>query len=369
MDPETKLYGYVNKDFEWVIPPQFADASDFAADGLARVWTEADSLPETANAIIDATGDFAVGPFEDVRIGDTCGYGDDLIPAKSSDAGWRWGFITRAGEIALPHVFHDVSCFYEGRVAPVAFAEGSCGFVDREGEPAPGLPVEFACEGSAPSFSSKGEIKLPGSEPGEWLLVDSYGETVFSVTLPTNIVGFELQGLYEQGVAAAQVEGEYTAQGIIDRSGNWVLAPFEGYIVEGGPGEPWLAYLANAADEESYGFVNERGEWAIPAQFANANVFQEGKSCACQPNKYTCGFIDETGSWSIQPEFGACGSFRDGQAWASDGDLSNGRWGTIDETGAWIHEPAFAREYRPGSNFLYSYPSFRPIYGPSSSVP
>ncbi|MDR1264667.1 MAG: WG repeat-containing protein [Propionibacteriaceae bacterium] len=358
--PETELYGYVNKEGGWVIQPQFTQADGFTRNGLAAVRVgPVDGDPSGGNtvlfdAIINTDGTFVAGPFENILIQSSCGYAYDLIPAIpkgfTTEAKY-WGYVTRTGELAIPYSFQKVSCFYEGEVAAVRYSNGGCIFINNQGGEAEGFPW-FSCSNYPPNFSIEGEVGVHDQSSGEWILVNSQGETVFQVQLPNGIESVRLQDLQRYGVAAASlVDG---TAGLVDKSGRWITEPFDGYILRGDTADRWLSYVSYPENPGlHYGYLDAQGAWAIPPQFTDAGLFREGKAAIytyVEGVGPSWGFIDTMGDWVIEPQFKDCHYFDDGEAWATaDGTL----WGRIDDTGAWIQQPWFFG--------TYGLPAFYPI--------
>lgn len=125
--------------------------------------------------------------------------------------------------------------------------------------------------------------------------------------------------------------------------------------------KPALAqeYLAAAKKEGKWGFINERGQFVIPAVFDNVMPFKDGLAAVNQgyhfdhtsaeksnPGKW--GFIDKEGNWVIKPQFEAVESFQEGLAKVNIGamyrsyqgiKLMGGKWGFLDKNGKWFIQP------------------------------
>ena len=58
---------------------------------------------------------------------------------------------------------------------------------------------------------------------------------------------------------------------------------------------------ALSTEKGRYGYLNAKGEWAIPPQYAFADEFYEGRAMAMLDSG--CGLIDENGGWIISPKY------------------------------------------------------------------
>ncbi|GAB4439121.1 MAG: hypothetical protein Kow0031_20990 [Anaerolineae bacterium] len=91
----------------------------------------------------------------------------------------------------------------------------------------------------------------------------------------------------------------------------------------------------HSADGESYGFVDETGQWVIEPQFDFAGEFSEGLAVIEQDGKY--GFVGPDGAIVIEPEYDFAAGFSQGLAPVA----LDGLGGFIDPTGQRVIEPQF----------------------------
>ncbi|HEX6871619.1 MAG TPA: WG repeat-containing protein, partial [Micromonosporaceae bacterium] len=101
---------------------------------------------------------------------------------------------------------------------------------------------------------------------------------------------------------------------------------------------------------DRWGFLDERGGWPIPPQFAEVQPFRDGVAWVRPVGLETWGLIDEAGRLLIDPRVGhpGVGSFSDGLAWVSrDG---NGGWVAIDKANRVVIPGGFddVRPFRRG---------------------
>ncbi len=100
-------WGYMDRDNQWVLPPQWVSASDFAADGLARVESR------NKTGFIDQSGKTVI-PLD----WDTAEDFDPVGLALVSQRG-KFGFIDRSGQIIVPLTWDSTEGFKGNSLAPV----------------------------------------------------------------------------------------------------------------------------------------------------------------------------------------------------------------------------------------------------------
>ena len=97
-----------------------------------------------------------------------------------------------------------------------------------------------------------------------------------------------------------------------------------------------------------WGYINERGEYAIMPQFYDASSFHEGLAFVVTKERDSCGYIDKRGKYIIKYPVEGCSMrwieecyFVEGMAPACDGK----KWGYVDRKGNWVIEPSFDFAY------------------------
>jgi len=94
-------------------------------------------------------------------------------------------------------------------------------------------------------------------------------------------------------------------------------------------------YLAVAREKDLFGYIDEKGNWAIQPVYEDAETFSEG--LARVRVKDLWGFIDSKGKLVIEPAFTKVKNFTNGSA----GACKNNVWGIIDKSGKWLIEPKY----------------------------
>jgi WG containing repeat len=278
---ENGRYGYIDCTGKFAIAPKFASARAFSG-GVAAVREM--SQGETAGRVlwIDHTGrvvyagkvrhvltDFHEGflLLADEKRGWEPGYVnshfDWAIPAQPLFRGpfhdglavfgvgevidRKFGYIDRAGKILVPAKYDRAADFSEG-LAGVCYwpAKSSdsdqriwhCGFINTHGREV--IPTIFK---SVSSFSSGHAIAE--EQNGNKVIIDKWGKVVRAIS------SFEVPGQFREGVAVAR-------------------------------------------KAQSIGFINTKGDWVIPPQFAGATDFSHGLAMVQLTDK-EYGYINKAG--------------------------------------------------------------------------
>jgi len=230
-DYRITKYGYVNKNGEIEIMPEFDFAREFH-EGLATVYT---------GSIIKEEG--------------------------------KWGIIDRSGKYVVPPIFDYIESFSEGlaRVQIGNGLEGRSGYIDTKGNFV--LPPIFV-EGT--SFSEGYAItRLPDSE--DYLYIDKKGEPLRDKKDEVIIVRHNNNGcfkastdykhtlclskyLFKEGRAVYGRNGRY---GIIDKQGNIIVSAKFNQIDKFSDG---LAFSKKRASDDSNGecYIDPKGKIIIP---------------------------------------------------------------------------------------------------------
>jgi len=216
-DPDTGKWGYINKQGDWAIQPQF-DLAFLMIDGFAAV--RVGDYDTGKWGFIDKTGRFVVNPLF-----------DSARPLREGLAGVRvgdrWGFIDKTGEFVISPAFSDARPFSSDGYAAVAIGEGV-------------------------------------SEQ-KWGLIDKSGEIVVPIE-------YGMLWLAGEGLVAVRVGDRETGKyGFIDFKGRWIVNP----TLSNPPS--FSMGLAPVKVEDStgvkWGYINPRGEFVIAPQFAEAGQF------------------------------------------------------------------------------------------------
>jgi hypothetical protein len=266
-------WGYIDRTGKMVIQPQFEQAGGF-------------------------TGELAV-----VSVGGKQGLhdlGDDTIGGSSAVIqhvdGSKFGYINRQGQFVIEPQFDRAFGFDDGGLAVVNVGGrfvpqqyvigGRWGAINRSGDIV--IPLEYNSmlmikDGLAP-FNKGGQQNEVGMVvEGLWGYIDRTGKTVISPR-------FQQAKRFSQGLAPVNVGGRFEPRYIAkhDREIQW----FSGGM---------------------WGFIDQKGEFAIPPRYEAAEEFSEGLAVVKRDGKY--GYVDLAGSLVIPCKFDQAGDFSQGLAY------------------------------------------------------
>lgn len=316
-------------------------------------------LVEGMYGLVDDRGQLVLPPeLEDIRDF----FAEKWAPAKK---GGLWGFIDRAGQFVVPPSFLDVGMYAENGLALAQnadpdypdpdrariFSTSRWGYIDRSGKWR--LSPQFE---QAEPFASNGLAAVRHGD--RWGYIDSQGHWVITPRY------FRARNFQKTGLAAAEEGGKW---GLIDRRGNWVVAPryqtlhhderfgdlspFHdtngwGFLAADGRvaiGARFQAVKAFRQDrwtaaklEGKWGYIDRRGEFAIPPRFNDSSGFVADRAAVRIAGKF--GYIDRSGDLVIPAGYTDAGAFSpDGRAQVKTDE----RWGVIDRQGKWMIAPRF----------------------------
>jgi hypothetical protein len=149
--PSLEAWGYINKDFEFVIKPKFRAVAPFS-EGLAKVAVLEND--EEKVAFIDQSGSFTLPPsfntdFKFRRNASDFSEGlaalsEGLRPSRTS--GETFIYIDKTGKIVLETQFFYASAFHEGLASVYDDNSNRWGFIDRTGKVVIPLKYEAASD-------------------------------------------------------------------------------------------------------------------------------------------------------------------------------------------------------------------------------
>lgn len=308
-------WGFVNKEGEMIIQPQFLEAGMFS-EGLAPVKTDA------GWGYLDRSGKVVLEGFDQAEVFSE-GLAAVKIPSSGplveklgKDSAELWGFIDSSGKFVIKPQFQDAGPFREG-LAAVA-SGGKYGFIDRDGTFEIKPQFDLAC-----NFSGDRAAVLINEQTGSLSL--KVGEDIYRVK------GGRWYYINKKGEAEA---------GMFEDCGAYVdkLAPVAAGKYQG------------TARPDRWGFINDKGRYVIKPSYNDAHAMSEGKAAvqvgtwksmgkgirSWEPGKW--GYVNKSGKTIIKAEFDGADPFSEGMAAIK----MNGKWGYINEDGDIIIKPRFA---------------------------
>lgn len=292
------LYGYIDRDGEMVINPQFDDALAFT-EGLAPVqvgdrW-----------GYINHSGDTVISP----QFNEAESFSEELAAVLVGD---RWGYIDPTGNMIINPQFNNVESFSEGLAA--VLVGNRYGYIDPIGD--------MVIDPQFDKIRSFSEGLAAVQVSGRWGYVNLEGNIV---TNPQ----FDSIGDFSEGLAAACIDERC---GYVDPFGTMVINPRFGGHGEFSEGLAPVR-IGRRLGVDLWGFINQNGELVIDHQYVWTWGFSEGLAAVQVDGQW--GYINQTGDMVINPQFYDAGSFSEGLARvARQGD----RYGYIDSTGSFVWE-------------------------------
>ncbi|HET9870795.1 MAG TPA: WG repeat-containing protein, partial [bacterium] len=268
-------------------------------------------------------------------------------PFRVVESAPQWGYIDASGKVQVQPQYDDARPFQEGLavadqgpdvvwIGPsgkelfrkprdlygknahfaVGYHEGLIRFMDR------GKLLDPGGGGAAPEYDDhygaadrEGNIVLPPifremGVPSEGLV---FGEVVGDPETEARAAVYRLDGTkafddpdwaqeFSEGMAA--VRGGY-----LDTNGKKALEVVDGI---NGSFREGLASLAvgKGAGGTKYGFIDRKGQWAIPPRFCFADPFSEGLAGVQEKEGGKWGYIDHAGNMVLAPRWGWVHDFR-----------------------------------------------------------
>ncbi|MCX6351499.1 MAG: WG repeat-containing protein [Bacteroidetes bacterium] len=354
-----KLYGYINEKGEVLISPKYEEAFSFN-NGFALVTTNsryssnwefintkgenvfnkkfaaAKSFVDGFAAVrivkgdygfIDKTGNFISKP-QYKEIGD---FKEGFARVKFQD---KWGYIDSTGKEIIYPQFSNARDFSEGLAMVSQFVDYSFtqySYIDQTGK----VVIKLG-ERDAPVLSSG---------------ISNYGMSK-DKKLEFAFCDFH-NGMAMIGIDRTQGYIGFSGTVFIDKAGKTVIKPKDSYqsIYHYNEG------FALAQKYGVYGFLNDKGKWAITPIFEDAGNFHEGLAKVKLNDNW--GFVDATGNVVINkdilkskteiilnPPYDAVSDFSDGFAVVQ----VRQKYGYIDKSGNWIIKPelTLAKPFKNG---------------------
>lgn len=279
-------WGFIDKSNRIVIPAKFTGAESFK-DGIAAVCEGSSFAGEDRWIYIDKVGRYIFESKEDLSYR---GFDDRLMSVKKGE---KWGYLDTKGTWAIHPKYADTNTFSAG-LAGVVEVDGTAGFINTKGE---------------------WVIRLEKAHP--------------------NYMGFSegLAGVFDE------TEGKY---GFIDSSGKFVIPPRFREVREFAEGRAAVCVMEN--DEtgwplRKWGVIDREGEFVVPPRFETVWSFEEGMAKAVDENGN--GFVDRSGKLVIPCKFRTVDPFHNGLAYVRVGgfDDENSWSGYIDKHGEFVWRP------------------------------
>jgi len=300
----TGEYGYIDKEGNMVIEPQYPYANEFS-EGLASV-----SIGEIEGSLgerwvyIDNNGEVEIDAFYE----SAGSFSEGLAPVWVESDEMYLGYIDREGNYVIePERFRTAMPFSEGlaRVSLGNTIEISQGFIDRTGEYV--IPDELEGTETEGCFYNGRALIYNSAFLGDTYRIEyGYIDKAGAVVIEPQ---FEYAHRFSEGLAPVKVDGKW---GYIDTLGNIVIEPQYEDLGIYTRGRIFSEGLAAVSIDGKWGYIDSAGNMIIEPQYDNAGMFSEGLAAVLVNEKW--GYIDKNGNMIIEPQYADAGYFSEGLA-------------------------------------------------------
>jgi hypothetical protein len=274
------------QEFEWVIKPQYENATSFTDANLAAVQQHGNW------GYVDKSGTWVIKP----QFGKAESFKSGLAAVQLHEF---WGFIDSNGNWIIKPLFKDVTDFSEGLAG---VCKENWGFIDKTGT--------YAFEYRFEDLGKFSEGLAAARQKGKWGFIDKTGAWVIKPR-------FNDVCVFKDGLAGVCLLEQW---GFIDKTGNGVIeVKYEdaGVFNEG---------LVEVKLDNKWGYIDKTGAWVIKPVYKTVTSFSNGLAAVCQKGKW--GYMDKTGTWVIQPQFDEAVCFAEKSRIAEVNQ--GGKWGFIE---------------------------------------
>lgn len=288
--------GFIDKAGKFVIEQKFSDARNFS-EGLAAVYFGEFAMHRGYDkaGFIDKTGKLVVEPIYD----DVMDFSEGLAVVRKNG---KSGFIDKTGKVIIPLQFDYAFSFAEGLAT--VFVNGKYGFIDRMGkiviEPQFTYANRFAENFAVVKIGGGTILPYPYSTYQEreyfdkietkYGFINKKGEIVYSFSA-------RRAGSFSNGLAAVETLNGF---GFINNKGEFAIQPKFSSVFGTTPQFSEDLSLTVLKDSK-IGFIDKTGKVVIKTDYKYANDFENGLAQVCEEVINTCGYIDKTGKVIWKP--------------------------------------------------------------------
>lgn len=261
-------YGFIDKNYNFIIEAQFEEAKDFTDSGLAAVKNSEDLW-----GYINASGEYVIP----ARYLDAYGFNEGYAAVEVEYG--KWGYIDESGTLVTSADYDAASYFQEGFTT---VQKGNQYYLMDVKENIV-APVRYAT-------SYTNGLAIDVDESGKLGMLDTNGELVIPYEYSV------LFGADDVGNIVAERNGSY---GIIDRNNN-IVVPFE-YSSIGEIDDCDIYWVKDESD--LYGFIDKEGKVIVPCQYKSVSGFSANGMALVKTQDDLYGYINTDGSYRIEPQY------------------------------------------------------------------
>lgn len=298
-------YGYINKKGEFVIQPQFKNATPFVGD-IALVQDESEMF-----GYINMKGEYVIKPeYDEATIF------HEGIAWVVKPEGYPIAINARGEELFSAKFAENVGIFCEGFAVYQDVETQLYGYLNTKGE----VVIKPIYVSAKNFFEGMAVAATQGSKFG---YINTKGEWVIN---PQFKIGFD----FSNGKTC--VSNEKDSWGVIDKKGTFVINPQFDILVP-----DRKDYIIQQEGSKKMGTCDEKGKIIINPQFDNMGAFGKNNLAPVKVGE-RWGYVDKEGKIVINPQFKIALSFEGDIAFVSD---DNHKIGIIDKEGKYVVNPQF----------------------------
>lgn len=321
---DPPLFGFINREYELVIPAKFTVIDKFekglavvAVGGIYHFTGCTDHLDGCRFGVIDKSGQFVIDPsFSKLKrlTSDVFDFRDEankrgglidrngkvIVELPSPGDSWeisegfiafawncgddstfgKFGFIDLAGNIVIEPRFSFAYPFSDGRalVSDHKKDDTAYGYIDKTGELV--IPIRF--KSAEPFCEGLAAVQVVQNGNTGWGFIGLDGEFV----VPPR---FKRVENFSQGLASVQLPQEEGGKwGYIDKSGAMAIpAIYDSYA---GSFDNERAIITVSGDRK--GIIDRSGEYILPPEYKSISKFSEGLAAVCKEPSYNLTIVD-----------------------------------------------------------------------------
>ena len=272
------LFGFIDKDYNYVIEKQFVECYGFYENGLAYVITT-----EGKHGVINTKGEYVIPPIYD----DIGFLSDDEEPFYVEKSDGNYIYIDETGKQVIDDMYEEAYSFLGGFA--VVRKNGRYHVINHVGD----ILAEVDGPLELDRFS---DLAVLPDGNGKYGAIDTSGNL---------LIPYEYDSISQaddKGNLIVELDGFY---GIIDRNGN-AIVPIKYRSIRRADDCGIYAVLNG---KMLWGYVNSTGEQVIPCRFDECESFSENGIARAKGKNGLYGFIDTNGNWLIDPIYTDATSF------------------------------------------------------------
>lgn len=190
------------------------------------------------------------------------------------DKNYNYGYMDKTGKVVIKANFAIPSYFHNG-YAKVEYNNGTCGIIDKKGNnKTKNVKLDSYINYEGYDYPVVGENMFAYPTSRGYVYADINNPKnikIYKQKINGTIYGFEMAGIFYNGVASVQVNGKW---GVIDKSGKMIIQPKYDYEV--GFNENGYAVAWKGSQRI---IINKQGKEVSKKRFStyDGNVYMQGK--------------------------------------------------------------------------------------------